>query len=692
MKPKKIKRDVLALLLAAGYAGSFLTGCNFFKPDTDEEAKFDQDLFSLALTEINYNPVDNDAWVSDSLEFIEMKNTGTKTLKLASLDIGGSITYAFPKDSTLAGGGFYVVASNAKAFESRYGFAPDGVYTGQLGNSHGTITLSDVDFQETIFSQFYSDSGAWSGKADGGGYSLVTVDSNPDRTKTGPEAWKKSAQRNGSPGKDDIVIEVDSTLFNIRISEINYNPLDMNGIDGDSLEFIEVKNVGNATVNTGRLAFTNGIEYSFPDDSKIDAGKTAVIVSNINEFMKRYPEVTPLGEYNGQLSNGGEKVTLFDVQGDVAITTVDYKDGSPWPSLADGDGATLVAIDPKFNDDQNNPTMWRMSYRPDGTPGSDDPGVVVINEVLTHTDTPLVDAIELYNPGNAQVNISGWYLSDSKANPAKYRIPDGTTVDAGGYIVFDEHQFNDSINNPLAFTFNSHGETVWIFSHELGCDEGYCDGVTVGEIDNGVSVGLYRNSRGKEMWVRQKALTLGEANAGPRVGPLIISEIMYHSPGDTADFVEVTNISGGEVFLSHPDIPDFTWKIDGIKFSFPPSKSIRPNESVVIASDTLTEDAFRAKYAISSEVQVFQMQGSLQNGSEKLDLMQPADPFVEDSAASPDSTFPYVSIELIDYSDHGDWPDSADGLGKSLQRIATDTFGNDPISWKAADPTPGKME
>ena len=38
---------------------------------------------------------------------------------------------------------------------------------------------------------------------------------------------------------------------------------------------------------------------------------------------------------------------------------------------------------------------------------------VVINEVLTNTDVPLTDAIELYNTTGASVDVSGWLLSDS---------------------------------------------------------------------------------------------------------------------------------------------------------------------------------------------------------------------------------------------------------------------------------------
>ena len=62
-----------------------------------------------------------------------------------------------------------------------------------------------------------------------------------------------------------------------------------------------------------------------------------------------------------------------------------------------------------------------------GSPGSAGTGPVVdvvVNEVLSHTDLPFVDAIELYNTTAAPVDISGWYLSDSNGNYQKYQIAD----------------------------------------------------------------------------------------------------------------------------------------------------------------------------------------------------------------------------------------------------------------------------
>ena len=51
---------------------------------------------------------------------------------------------------------------------------------------------------------------------------------------------------------------------------------------------------------------------------------------------------------------------------------------------------------------------------------------------------------------------------------------------------------------------------------------------------------------------------------------------------------------------------------------------------------------------------------------------------------------PYVETEHVHYHDSGNWPTNADGLGYALQRIVPQEYGNDPINWSAATPTPGR--
>ena len=68
-------------------------------------------------------------------------------------------------------------------------------------------------------------------------------------------------------------------------------------------------------------------------------------------------------------------------------------------------------------------------------------GQVVINEFSAGNYRQFFDAfggdedwIELYNPANVAVDISGYYLSDKLDNPTKWEIPAGTIIPANGYF------------------------------------------------------------------------------------------------------------------------------------------------------------------------------------------------------------------------------------------------------------------
>lgn len=67
---------------------------------------------------------------------------------------------------------------------------------------------------------------------------------------------------------------------------------------------------------------------------------------------------------------------------------------------------------------------------------------VVINEVLPKNtqygadeDGEYDDWIELFNLSNEDVDLSGFFLSDSKKNPTKWKFPSGTVISKNGYLI-----------------------------------------------------------------------------------------------------------------------------------------------------------------------------------------------------------------------------------------------------------------
>lgn len=476
------------------------------------------------------------------------------------------------------------------------------------------------------------------------------------------------------------------SLKGIAITEINYNPPNEGTIDGDTFEFIEIKNISSSIILLNNVAFTKGIDYAFPVGASINPGEFIILSHNSKEFAVRYG-FAPFGVYTGKLSNSGEKITMSDLDAGKDFLTVEYND--QWPPLADGDGRTLVPIAIDSASLLANPSFWRSSFKPNGSPGKDDPMGVYISEVLTHTDPPLQDAVELYNPNSVPVDISGWYLTDNKNKPAKFKIPAGTTVAAKGYKVFYSTEFNNS-TSVTAFNFSEHGDDIYLYSDSTGVMNGYAHGFSFGETENPIPFGRYLSSTGEEHFVAQKSISLGEKNAGPRVGPITISEVMYKPTNIVGEYIELHNFSSEDVLLYDKKNPQNTWKIDEIAMALPTGVTMGAGEKILIISKAITVSDFRKLYGVSENVQIFSKTVDLADSGATLTLLKPEEPYIDSATSLSTIINPYMIYDKVSYKNAAPWPKEADGQGMSLVKTQSSAYGNDPANWKAAKPSPGK--
>ena len=125
----------------------------------------------------------------------------------------------------------------------------------------------------------------------------------------------------------------------------------------------------------------------------------------------------------------------------------------------------------------------------------------------------------------------GWYLSDDGNDLTKYRIAEGTSIPAGGYLVFSQDQHFGNADDPgcsAAFGLSKDGETVYLHSGSAGVLTGYSEKEKFDASETGVSLGRWQKSTGAYDFVALTEPTPGKANAAPVVGPIVITEIMYH--------------------------------------------------------------------------------------------------------------------------------------------------------------------
>jgi len=503
---------------------------------------------------------------------------------------------------------------------------------------------------------------------------------------------------------NEAVYAVGYVALNLRITEIMYNPPDANE------EFIELQNIGYETMNLNLVSFTNGIDFTFPN-IELKAGEHIVVVRNKDIFEARYGTgINIAGQYSGSLNNAGERIELQDAVGNT-IHNFRYRDG--WRSITDGDGFSLTIIDaanPDINSwDQKD--SWRPSVFVGGSPGTNDkgflpdPGAIVINEVLAHSHGGEPDWIELYNTTHNLIVIGGWFLSDSSDNLLKYEIPFGTRIGPRDYLVLYEDLTFGNPDDPGAhepFALSENGERLYLSVAYDGVLAGYRSTEDFGASETGVSFGrYYKASTNNYNFVAMEENTPGSANAYPKVGPIVISEIMYNPDwpqggsytNDQYEYIELHNISAEPVTLYDYDELE-PWKFtDGVDFTFDADMPVTiPAGGYILV--VKKPAAFSWRYPTVPDGIIFgPYDGNLSNAGESVELGMPGD-------VDTNGQRQYIRVDRVNYSDgsHPEncpgnidlWPTDADGNGMALTRKVPTDYGNDPDNWLASAPSPGE--
>ncbi|MDP6544998.1 MAG: lamin tail domain-containing protein, partial [Phycisphaerae bacterium] len=516
---------------------------------------------------------------------------------------------------------------------------------------------------------------------------------------------------------------------NLRITELNYHPYEPTAAEisegyarDQDFEFVELQNTGDRTMDLTRVRFMQGVTFDFTGGgvTSLAPGQRVIVARNSAAFAFRYgPGIAVAGQYVSGLNDTGEQILLVGPYNRAAVEFVWSNSGS-WPGKADGKGATLTIVDPAG--EYGDPDNWQSSVAYGGTPGESphaEPGVVV-NEVVSHTDEPDVDTIELHNTTDQTVNIGGWFLSDSwgwesnsgNGNYKKFQIPFDTEIGPYGYLLFDEDDFNASGGaGPLDFALNgAHGDDVWLMKADSsGNLTHFADHVDFGAAANGESFGRWPDGQGGPY--PMMSVTPGGANSGPRIGPLIITEVMYNPPdpdgagpmvaGDL-EFIELYNPTGQAVELSawedNPHTPGqylADWRIrGGVDVEFDEGATIGAGETLVvlpfdpnIPANAIRLADFRGYYGIDVSVAaVGGYDGLLDGGGDRITLQRPDSPPLEEV-----NFVPHLLEDEVRYDDQAPWPSIADGGGQSLHRRAPSLWGGDAANWNAAAPNPGMV-
>ena len=449
------------------------------------------------------------------------------------------------------------------------------------------------------------------------------------------------------------------------ISEIMYHPRD--ALSTSSLEFVEIHNPGGIFEDLTGFRLEGDIAYTFPEGTLLEAGESLVVARIPAALEAAYGLGGVLGPYEGNLPNDQGTVRLLNELGGVMLE-VEYRDRAPWTAAADGTGHSLVLRRPSYG--EADPRAWGPSDRVDGSPAqpdavSADPlDALCINEFLAHAEFPALDQLELFNAGEGPLDLDGLIISDDpEAN--RFVVPPGTTLPAGGYLVY--HQ------NELGFAL---GETGGFLVLKTPDGTRVVDAVHYGGQEMGVATGRYPD--GAPGLSRLQAPSFGAANPRPKVGPVVINELMAHpiSGDDDDQFVELHNISDAACDLSG-------WSFtDGIAYTFPDGAVLPAGGYLVVARN---RDRMLGRYpGLSPELVWGDFDGRLSHRGERVALAMPGE--ILNPAGAVAETFG-IEVHEVSYALGGRWGIWADGGGSSLELVDPRADARLAPNWADSDET-----
>lgn len=479
----------------------------------------------VVINEIMYHPSQPDAG------FLELHNQSlTVSFDLSGWRLDG-VGFTFPEGVVLGPGGYAVVAKNRDAFAAAYGFGvlPVGEYPGSLQNDGELLALirpGPEPSPDLIVDQVrYDRQPPWPPQADGLGPSLQLVDPQQDN-------WPVANWRAANPG--DAVLATPGRVNSVAGSLPPFPRLFLNealprnltgAVDGfgDLDPWIELYNAGPETLDLSGLYLTddygNLARWPFPAGTTLPPRQFLVV------WADGEPGESSAGELhtNFRLAPTHGAVALVRLQSG-AYAVVDYLNYRNQPN-----GLALGS----YPDGQ--PQQRQLFHIP--TPGAPNtPGApaapLFVNEWLASNnglvadpaDGDFDDWFELYNAGARAVDLSAYTLSDVPTDPAKFTIPNGTTIPPDGFLLVwadEEPEQTGPTQLHVNFRLAAGGEHIGLYAP----DGRPVDLVQFARQTNNISEGRFPDGMA-EPFVFMGVPTPGEPNAfatinlPPRLEPI----------------------------------------------------------------------------------------------------------------------------------------------------------------------------
>lgn len=316
----------------------------------------------------------------------------------------------------------------------------------------------------------------------------------------------------------------------IRINEVlQQNRYSIIDADGDRNEWVELHNNSDAPISLGGYFLSDTADdlfrFALPDVT-VEAGGYCLI------FLSGKDRTD--GEIHANFGLGIDETMLY-------LTDIKRMRTDMLPLLSEDKSNVSVGRD----------TDGTVRYYAQPTPGSENAKgfetadvigffnkeSVFISEVcsINKASSKRNDWVELYNGSNADIDLSGWYLSDSIDEPDRWRFADGTVIGTGKYLVVETTSHTVRQKNGVAtLGLSAAGEAI-VLSDSNGVQ---VDVFLCGALSTGITCGRIEDDPFTER-VYFTSATKGKPNsestrAGYAPQPIFSDTSLYHAEPFTA--------------------------------------------------------------------------------------------------------------------------------------------------------------
>lgn len=405
----------------------------------------------LIIESITFNPGSQDQ------EYFIIRNNSTFAVDLSGWQVSGEVEMTFR-------GGTVIPGTSATTLQ-----ATNASYKNQLIVANKPLGIRQRSTSPKA-NEYRQVSGPYKGQLSARGGTIVLSRPNNLFDSSAGYTQVATATYGGSPTVSQQAL---------RISELNYAPAAptaaesqaLPGVTASDFEFIEVINTGATTLNVANAKFDRGVEFVFPSGaiSSMAPGARRLIVSNLAAFHVRYGtdyDSVILGEYLGNLSNGGEELQLLDPAGEVVLE-FDYDD--LWYPLADGAGRSLESTSYAYAD-YGLAASWRVSYGNGGSPGYEDiaaaingqPSSKITNpsQLVTFSVSATGTPAPKYQWRKGGQNLEGQTNSTLQFNASESDEGSYDVVVYNAAATVNSDPVTLTVNDPVSFNTHPTGKTV----------------------------------------------------------------------------------------------------------------------------------------------------------------------------------------------------------------------------------------